>query len=500
VGQEHLDSLSGVDASFLHQEGDATHMHIGGIALLDGPAPAFDEIREHVRSRLHLVPRYRQKLAAPPLGLGRWRWIDDPTFHLDYHLRHSALPAPGDEHKLHALVGRVFAQRLDRTKPLWELYIVEGLTDGRWAIVSKTHHALVDGVSGVDLMTMLFDIEPEPRDAGGDHWQPRPEPSAAELAAAGVTDGIKRVASLPFRALAAAAQPERTLEQAREVLGGVGEVVWAGLNPPAEAPLNVRVGPHRRYAVVPARLEEFKAVKDAFGGTVNDVVLAVVTGALRRWMHERGQRTEGVELRAGVPVSIRADDQRGTFGNQLAQVLCPLPVSEPDPIERLVACRTAMAGLKDSRQALGAEVIAGLEDFAPPTILAQASRMNFSRRFYNLLVTNVPGPQFPLYVLGRELQAVYPVPFLAGDRALAVAVLSYNGAMCFGLLADYDSLPDLDVIAEGLEASLAELLALANAGPLGRRKPKATRARQRAAKARAESSNGKPGRKRPAPR
>src|SRR5687768_13673250 len=315
VSEEHLDTLSAVDASFLHQEGDRTHMHIGGVAVLEGPAPPYREVLDHIRSRLHLVPRYRQKLAAPPFGLGRWRWIDDPSFNLEYHVRHTALPAPGTEDKLHTLAARVFGQRFDRTKAPRQLWLVEGLDDGRWAIVSKTHHCLVDGVSGVDLMTMLFDLSPEPRDTGGGSWQPRPEPTAAQLTATSLNGTVRRLAELPLRAAAEAAQPATALDRAREAIEGLGEVAWAGLNPPPETPLNVRVGPHRRFAVLPARLEDFKAVKDAFGGTVNDVVLAVVAGALREWMHSRGLRTDGMELRACVPVSVRTDDEKGAFGN-----------------------------------------------------------------------------------------------------------------------------------------------------------------------------------------
>lgn len=488
MAQDHLDALSAVDASFLHQEGSSTHMHIGGIALLEGPPPPYREMVNHIRSRLHMVPRYRQKLAAPPLGLGRWRWVDDPSFNLDYHVRHTALPAPGAEDQLHTMAARVFSQRLDRTKPLWELWLVEGLADGRWAIVSKTHHALVDGVSGVDLMTMLFDLTPEVRDTGGSPWHPRPEPSVAQLTATALNGTVRRLAELPLRAAAEVSRPTSTLGRVGEALEGLGEVAWAALNPPPDTPLNVRVGPHRRFAVSPADLDDFKLVKNAFGGTVNDVVLAVVAGALRSWLHARGLRTEGMELRVCVPVSVRTDDERGAFGNKLVQILCPLPIYIPDPIDRLRHVSEQMQGIKESKQALGAEVISRAEDFAPPTILAQATRMNFSTRFYNLLVTNVPGPQLPVYALGRRLEQVFPIPFLAGDRALAVAVMSYDGGMNFGLLADYDGMPDLDVVVEGLEQSLAELVALSTGGPLGRRKPHATRTQQRArARRRAET-------------
>jgi diacylglycerol O-acyltransferase / wax synthase len=474
VGQRHLDRLSAVDAAFLHQEGAATHMHIGGLATFEGPAPSHAELLEHIRGRLHLVPRYRQRLASPPFGLGRQRWIDDPCFNLEYHVRHTALPSPGDELRLHRLAGRIFSQQLDRTKPLWELWMVEGLdghtrpeTVGRsgFAVISKTHHSLVDGVSGVDLMTMLFDVDPRGRDEEPiDPWIPQPTPSAAQLAATSVEDSVRQVAGLPVRAAVALAQPGRSFAQARERAQALGEVLWQGISPAPDTPLNVRIGPHRRVDVVSARLADFKQVKTALGGTVNDVVLAVVAGAVRHWMHGRGMRTADMDMRVVVPVSTRSADQRGALGNQLTQVVAPLPVYLGDPIERLRVVREAMQDVKDSKLAMGAEVIAGMQDFAPPTLLAQASRLNFSSRFFNLLVTNIPGPQFPLYLLGRELRAVFPLAFLAGDRALAVAVMSYNGGVHFGLIADLDEMPDLDAVAEGIHKSLDEYLEL-SAGP-----------------------------------
>ena len=477
MAQQHLDRLSAIDAAFLHQEGPTKHMHIGGVVTLEAPAPDFDALREHVRARLPLVPRYRQKLATPPLGLGRQRWIDDPAFNLDYHVRHTALPAPGGAEQLRRLIGRLFAQRLDRTKPLWELWFVEGLEGGRTAILSKTHHALVDGISGVDLATVLFDLDPEPREIdAADAWVPRPEPTAAELAAEGVRNDLGSLAALPLRGLSLLGDPERTIADARETLGAVGEVVRAGLDPAPPSPLNLRIGPHRRFEWVAAALEDLKEVKSELGGTVNDVVLAVVAGALRRWYHARGLPVAGVTLRACVPVSIRTPGERGAMGNRLAQLVCPLPLHEADPLARYREIGAAMSGIKDSRQALGAEVIASAQEFAPPTILAQASRLNFSSRFYNLLVTNVPGPQIPLYVLGRRIESVFPVPFLAGDRALAIAVMSYDGGMGFGLLGDLDALDDLDVVARGIREALAELLALSRGHeapkPRPARKPK----------------------------
>jgi WS/DGAT/MGAT family acyltransferase len=462
MAQQHLDRLSAVDAAFLHQEGEATHMHIGAIARFAAPAPPYADLLEHIRGRLHLVPRYRQKLAVPPGGFGRQRWIDDPRFNLEYHVRHTALPRPGDDERLLRLAGRVFSQRLDRTKPLWEMWMVEGFADRRWALISKTHHALVDGVSGVDLTTMLFDLQPEPQHHDDAHvWVPQPEPSDAELAAASLTSAARRTLSLPVRAAQLATQPSHALEQARETLGGLAEVARASMSSAPDTPLNVAISPHRRIAIAPARLEDFKLVKNAFGGTVNDVVLAVVAGALRDWLHSRGMRTEGLEMKACVPVSTRAPEHDGSLGNRITQLIAPLPIHIADPVERLRSVTAAMAGIKDSKQALGAEIIAGAQDFAPPTILAQSSRMNFSTRFYNLLVTNIPGPQFPLYLLGRELEEIFPVAFLAGDRALAIAIMSFNGGMNFGLIGDLDAMADIDVVTEGITHSLRELVRLA---------------------------------------
>jgi diacylglycerol O-acyltransferase len=455
----HKDRLSAVDASFLHQEKQASHMHVGALATFDGPPPSREDFCAHLEARLHLVPRYRQKLAFPPVEMGRPFWVDDPSFNLDYHIRHTALPRPGSADQLRQLVGRIFSQRLDRSKPLWELWLVQGLEDGRFALISKTHHSLVDGVSGVDIATVIFDLQPTPPEVVLESWTPAREPSDIELAAEGVVGLIRTPVGLAGRALGALRRPGRSLHQAREAAEGLGEVVWAGLNPAPDVPLNVEIGPHRRIWWVDSRLEDFKAIKNALGGTVNDAVLAVVAGALGSWLRGRGVRTEGMELRALVPVSIRTEDEHGTLGNRIAAMRGPLPVYIRDPVERLGAVREGMGNLKQSKQAVGAEVIAGLQGFAPPTLLAQASRLNFSTRLFNLLVTNVPGPQFPLYLLGREMETIVPIAFLPERHALAIAIMSYNGKVVFGLLGDYDAMPDLEDIGRHLEDALEELLA-----------------------------------------
>ncbi len=467
MAQRHLDRLSVIDASFLHQEDHASHMHVGGLIVAAGPPPPYEEFLDSIRMRLHLVPRYRQRLAFPPGGTGRPLWADDTTFNLEYHVRLTALPAPGSEEQLLNLAARIFSQQLDRSKPLWELWLVEGIADGRFALISKTHHSLIDGVAGVDLATVMFDLGPEPpafEDDSLEPWKPAPEPHGAELLGAGMAGMARAGVSLATKAIGALLEPERTVQDARVAAEGVGEIVWAGLNPAPPTPLNVEIGPHRRFVGIRSELGDFKTVKNAFGGTVNDVVLAVVAGALREWLHTRGVSTAGLELRALVPVSVRTERDKSAGGNRLAVMRGPLPVYVEDPVERLGVVSAAMADLKESKQAVGAEVLAGAQTFAPPTILAQASRLNFSTRLFNLLVTNVPGPQFPLYVQGREMQAIFPVAFLPSDHALAIAIMSYNGQMNFGLLGDYDALGDIGAIADNIKAALAELVALAGQG------------------------------------
>jgi WS/DGAT/MGAT family acyltransferase len=463
MSPQHLDRLTSVDAGFLHQENPQSHMQLGGMTIFEGPPPPMEEFLEQIRRRLHLVPRYRHKLAFTPLEAGRPVWIDDPNFNLEFHIRHTALPSPGGWEQLCNLTARIFSQALDRSKPLWEMWLIEGLKEDRFALISKNHHALIDGIAGVDLATVLFDLSPDPPPVrnSGKAWQPHPEPSAPELIAAGLRGALRggvKVAEAAFEALS---RPDHTLTRVRDVAEGIGEIIWAGLNPAPDTPLNVPIGPHRRFVGVGCSLEDFKVVKNAFGGTVNDVVLAVVTGALRSFLISRGKQTEGVELRALVPVSVRADDEHNVGGNRILAIRGPLPVYIADPVHRMRFVSQSMDGLKESKAALGAEVIAGAQSFAPPTILAQASRLNFSTRLFNLLVTNVPGPQFPLYVLGRQMLEAYPVAFLPENHALAIAIMSYNGQMNFGLIGDFDALPDIDEIGEAISDELAALVSLA---------------------------------------
>ena len=456
---KHMDRLSSVDAAFLSQEREGSHMHIGSILLFEGPAPRAEEVTAHVESRLHLVPRYRHKLSFPRLEMGRPLWVDDPSFNIGYHVRQTALPAPGSVEQLRLLAGRIFSQRLDRSKPLWELWLVEGLEDGRFAVINKTHHSLVDGVSGADLTAVMFDLDRDGTAVPGpeEPWQPAPEPGGVDLAARGVTDLASAPMGFVRRAASVLGSPGRTVSQAREAAAGVGEVAWNAVVSAPDTPLNGPMGPHRRLTWTRLPLDELKEIKRELGGTVNDVFLTVVSGALHRWLRTRGVVTEGLELRSAVPVSIRATGAEADLGNQITIMIGRLPTYVEDPVERHRLVVDSMADLKESKQAMGAEVIASVEDFAPPTIFAQASRLHFSTRMYNLLTTNVPGPQFPLYLLGREMAELIPVAFLAPEQRLAVAMMSYNGSAALSLMGDYDTMPDLERLVEFAQEELDAL-------------------------------------------
>jgi WS/DGAT/MGAT family acyltransferase len=465
------DRLTGLDSSFLHLERDSAHMHVAGCSVFQGPPPAYEELVEEIEARLHLVPRYRQRLAFVPLNQGRPVWVDDPHFKARYHVRHTALPRPGGDAQLKRLAGRVFSQALDRNRPLWEVWLVEGLADDRFALLSKTHHALVDGISGVDIATVLFDTSPNPMPvAPPDHeWVPRPLPSSAQLLADALLERATAPREIARGLWAGLRGPRAVASRVGGALAGVGALAWAGLQPAPPSPFNVRIGPHRRFTWVRGDLGQFKAIKNALGGTVNDVVLTAVAAALGRYMRLRGHSTDGLVLKAMVPVSVRADIERGALGNRVAAMWAPLPMGITDPIELLETITDATEVLKRSGQAVGAEMLTRLSGFAPPTIMAQAARLQARQRLFNLVVTNVPGPQIALYMLGRELEALYPMVPLAENTALGIAIMSYNGQLNFGLVSDYDALPDVETLAEELTSSIEELAAAAGipvgAGP-----------------------------------
>jgi diacylglycerol O-acyltransferase len=456
-----MQRMSPLDASFLHLENDVTQMHIGSVAIFEGPPPPFEQMLEMVTGKLTLVPRYRQVVRFVPFELGRPVWVDDRHFNLEYHVRRTALPAPGGERELRNLVGRVMSQQLDRAKPLWEMWIVEGLGQGRWALVSKVHHCMVDGVSGTDLLTVILDRERDPGSSPGGVWDPEPAPSGLHLLADAL---IERVVS-PYEGLRAARgalraprQFTRLMEDTTRSLIGMRGLVRR--TPPSS--LNGPIGPHRRWSWARSQLSEVKAVRAALGGTVNDVVLASISNGFRELLISRGESADRV-VRTMVPVSVRSPGERGTYNNRVSAVFAELPVASEDPRERLGLIRAQMEGLKESRQAVAGEVLTSLSGFAPPLLLALGERVatRVPQRNVNTVTTNVPGPQYPLYAVGRRMLEAFPYVPLAGRVRIGVAIFSYDGALNFGVTGDYDTAPDVGVICDGIEQGMAELVRIA---------------------------------------
>lgn len=461
MNSQHLSRLSAVDAGFLVRERHGSHMHIGGVMIFEGPMPDIDVLKSHIRSRLHLVPRYRQRLVWAPLEAGRPFWVDDPDFNLAYHVRDAALPAPGNDEQLERMCARIFSQRLDRHKPLWEMWLIDGLAGGRFAMILKTHHAVIDGIAGVDVGTVLLGMEPTQEIDEPQPWRPGPMPTQSEL----LEIGLREAARAPFTAGRMIMNLAKGNDDAREELGefvsGATKAITETIDAAPRTPLNAPISQHRRFKFVRNSLDDFKEIKTLLDTTLNDVVLTVTSDSLGRWLRSRYYPTDGLKLRALVPVSTRPKAKRGqeaSAGNELLAMRGSLPVEEMDTLKRLNYIKNSMDGLKRSNQAVAADALASVQNFAPPTILAQASRLNFSTRLFNLLVTNVPGPQMPLFLLDRQMVDAFPIPFLAENHNLAVAVMSYNGRINFGILGDYDNVPDLQVIADGLSDSRDDLL------------------------------------------
>jgi diacylglycerol O-acyltransferase / wax synthase len=475
-----MQRMSFQDASFLHIESDNSPMHVGGVSIFEGPPPPFGDVAEMVQAKLPLVPRYRQVVRFVPLGVADPVWVDDPHFNLGYHLRRTALPTPGGDDELRTLVGRVMSQNLDRAKPLWEMWVVEGLGDGRWALLSKVHHCMVDGIAGTDLMTVLLDKERDPERPSPDVWAPGSMPGAARLLAGAVLEQ----AANPFAAAERLARALRTPRQFAGLLEDTsrGLIGFAGVaRPPAHSSLNGPLGPHRRWSWARGRLSDAQLVRAALGGTINDVVLAAITGGFRELLEARGEPVDRV-LRTLVPVSVRRESERGSYNNRVSAIFAELPIAIEDPAERLESIRAQMADLKESKQAVAGEVLTSLSGFAPPMLLALGARVasRLPQRSLNTGTTNVPGPQFPLYLAGRRMLESFPyIPLFASVR-IAVAIFSYDGALSFGVSGDYDSVPDIEVLCRGIEHGLAQLVSLARpaarAAPAGKRQaPEHTR-------------------------
>lgn len=454
--------MSALDASFLEVEDSVTHMHIGSVGVFEGPSPEQGELRRMVLAKLALIPRYRQVVRFVPLSVGRPVWVDDCEFNLDYHLRRTALPAPGSERQLRLLVGRVMSQQLDRAKPLWEMWIVEGLQEGRWAIISKFHHCMVDGVAGTDLLAVLLDRERVPRRAADDTWEPERAPDGVALLARALAVNLLR----PLRAARALPAPGEILRVGQEA----GRGLWRlrdVTRPTAPSSLNGPIGVHRRWSWARAQLSDVKEVRVALGGTVNDVVLACVTGGFRRLLVSRGEPVDRV-VRTLVPVSVRSRAERGAYNNRVSAIFAELPVALEDPTRRLRAIQLQMAELKASHEAVAGEVLTSLTGLAPPLLLALAERLatRVPQHNVNTVTTNVRGPQYPLYAGGRRMLETFPYVPLGGHVRVGVAIFSYDGACTFGVTGDYDSAPDVDVLCDGIERALAELVAVARStGP-----------------------------------
>lgn len=453
--------LSAQDAALLYLERPTMHMHVAGLCVLDpstGPDGKlrFEDLANVITSRLHLVPRFRQKVMFVPGNIARPVWVDDERFDVDFHLRRAALPPPGGRRELADYVQRVLSRPLDRSKPLWEIYFIDGLEDGLVAVLSKVHHAMIDGISAIDIATVLFDFSPDPQVLVPQPWKPEPAPRPADLLRDALEEQLLHPASALLDALQAAAQAPRAAADALgAVLSGVRDLV--GLGTPPRGPFDVTVGSARRFAMAEAPVQRFKDVKHALGGTVNDVVLAVVAGALHKLLRARRERSRGRTLRAMVPVSVRTRAERMALGNRVSMIFVDLPVGPMSPARRLALIRERTRGLKESMMALGAESIMNLGTWAPPTLHALAARLVSRARWFNLVVSNVPGPQVPLYIAGARLLVSYPALPLARNVALSIGVTSLAGTMGFGITGDWDGLPDIDLLAAALQESLDEL-------------------------------------------
>jgi WS/DGAT/MGAT family acyltransferase len=490
--------MSSADVAFLHRETRTAPQHLGGLAVFTAPPSGFDYDRlvRLLEERISLAPRYRQRVRMVPGHLANPLWLDDPSFDITYHVRRSALPRPGTDDQLLEFCARIQSRRLDRSRPLWEMYLVEGLSEGRVAIVTKTHQAMVDERDGIDLAQVILDAAPEPRRTVEAIWMPGPEPNSFDLVRDALVGVLHRPIALADTARAAARDIRITAARATSVAGGVASAARAVLRRAPSSPLHAELSEQRRLAIARTRLEDYRRVRDAFGGTVNDVVLAVVSGAVRGWLLSRAEPLRSAaSVRALVPVSVSdpADASRtersdshpaGSARESVASsgaghvhpLLVDLPVGEPDPVLRLAQIRYAMASHKASGRAVDADRLVSLSGFAPPTLHALGARASsgLTRRMFSLVVTNVPGPQFSLYAAGALMTEMFPFLPLTEGHAVSIALTSYDGGVYYGINGDREATPDVNVLADLIEESLAELVAVtgtpaATAG--GRRRP-----------------------------
>lgn len=469
------DRLSALDTSFLNLEDASTPMHVGSVMVFDTPEGGFDYERlvDLITRRIAHVPRYRQRVRTVPGGVANPVWVDDKNFDLSYHVRRSALPRPGSDEQLEELVARIQPRPLDRSRPLWEVYLVEGLAEDRFAVITKSHPNLVDGVHALDLGNVLLSGDPSFPEAAVPPWRPRTEPTGAELLVGALADAVRTPSQVVETVQSGVADVTKTLGRVASVAGEVvSTIARASTRPAPSSPLNVPVGRARRYVIVGTDLDDYRTVRARLGKgsfaeevDVNDVVLATIAGAFRSWLLTRGESVyPGTTIRAMVPVSVVDSDDTGETppGAQLAACFVDLPVGEPGPSMRLHQIAFAMRQQMEStpRRAVGADALTGLGGFAPPTMHALGARLGamVSRRLYNVVITNVPGPQTPRYAAGARMVSTYPVTPLAPSQALSIGLTSYDGGVYYGLYADRDAMPDADVLGRGIVDALQELL------------------------------------------
>lgn len=440
-------------------------MHVAAVSVLDpstrpdGPL-RFEDLRRVVEGRLHLAPRFRQRVLEVPANLARPVWADDERFDLDYHLRRTALPPPGGRRELADQVGRVLSLPLDRSRPLWETYFVEGLEDGRVAVISKVHHAMVDGIAGMHVLSGLMDTSPDAPPGTPEPWEPSPQPTGQDLVASAIEEQVTHPVQAVFHAVETTVRaPVRVAMELAATVTGVSGILGLGQRP--AGPFDGPIGPARRFATTEAPVQRFKDVKNALGGTVNDVVLTAVAGAVNRLLRERGEPVRGRQLRALVPVSVRATGERGAIGNRIAPAFVDLPIGAMGAKRRLALVRHSTRHLKESMMAMGADAIINLGTWAPPALHSSAARLVSRGQWFNLVVSNIPGPQQPLYLAGARILASYPAMPLGENAGLSVACTSLGGVMAFGLTADWDSVPDVDRLAAHMDAALDELTSAA---------------------------------------
>ncbi len=500
--------MASADVTFLHRETRTAPQHVGELAVFAPPPAGFDYARlvRLLEERISLAPRYRQKVRMVPGHLANPMWVDDAAFDITYHVRRSGLPRPGSDVELLEFCARIESRLLDRSRPLWEMYLVEGLSGGRVAIVTKTHAAMVGERDGIDIAQVILDAAPAPRRTVEPIWMPGSEPSNLGLVRDAVGEIAHRPIALMDTARAAARDVNLTVRRATSLAGGVVSMGTALLRRPVESPLHAELSEQRRLAVARTRLQDYQRIRDTFGGTVNDAILAVVSGALREWLLARSADVRtATSVRALVPVSVRdasdpadvlspgsdlhpAGSVARTVGGvapalpavgadggparpDVRPLLVDLPVGEPDAVLRLAQLRYAMASHRASGRAVGADTLAALSGYAPPTLHALGARaaVGLTRRMFSLVITNVPGPQWPLYAAGARMTEMFPIVPLSPGQAVSIALSSYDGGVFYGINGDRDAMPDTDLLAALIPEALAELVAATRDGRVPRR-------------------------------